>query len=62
MKIALITERYLKNMGYAENFLPSALGNLGNYVYLITSDLQIYVNNIDLYNTVFNEFLGKRIY
>jgi glycosyltransferase involved in cell wall biosynthesis len=61
MKIALITEWYSENMGYAENFLPNALGMLGHDVHLITSDLQIYGNNIELYDSVYKDFLGERI-
>jgi glycosyltransferase involved in cell wall biosynthesis len=61
MKIALITEWYSENMGYAENFLPKALGKLGHDVHLISSDLQIYGNNIELYDSMYKDFLGDRI-
>jgi len=61
MKIAFISEWYSDNMGYAENFLPSFFGRLGHDVHYITSDLQIYGNNIALYDSVYKDFLGDRI-
>jgi len=61
MKIALITVWYSESMGYVENFLPIALGKLGHDVHLVTTDLQIYGDNIELYDTVYKDFLGDRI-
>jgi glycosyltransferase involved in cell wall biosynthesis len=57
MKIAIITWWYAKNMGYSENFLPSALAALGHEVHVISSDLQPDFPN---YSEAYEPFLGKQ--
>ncbi len=48
-------------MGYVDNFLPKALGKLGHEVHLITTDLQVYADQVEFYNSVYKDFLGDRI-
>jgi len=57
MKIVIISEWFSENMGYAENYLPKALGKLGHEVHLITSDLQIYGTSKE-YNRIYEKYLG----
>lgn len=59
MKILILSEWYSDKMGYAENFLPKALGKLGNEVHLLTTDLQIYATTSD-YEKVYQKHLGPR--
>jgi glycosyltransferase involved in cell wall biosynthesis len=61
MKIVIISEWYSEKMGYAENYLPAALGKLGNEVHLVTSDLQVYGDNLSFYNKVYLKHLGNRV-
>ncbi len=61
MKIAIISEWFSEQMGYAENYLPPAFGRLGNEVHLITSDLQVYGTEKELYEKVYQEHLGGAI-
>lgn len=60
MTIAIISEWFSENMGYAENYLPKAFVKLGCRTHVITSDFQIYGTNADLYK-IYEPFLGKPI-
>ncbi len=46
-------------MGYAENYLPKALGKLGHEVHLITSDLQVYATSKN-YDAIYKDHLGPK--
>lgn len=46
-------------MGYAENYLPKALGKLGHEVHLITTDLQVYATS-KKYEEVYQKHLGPK--
>ena len=59
MKIAIVSEWFSAGVGYAENFLPTALGRLGHEVHLLTSDMQIYATSPD-YDKVYRARLGER--
>ena len=59
MKIAIISDWYSENMGYAENFLPKALGRLGHEVHLLTSNFQVYANSPS-YEQTYRSKLGDR--
>ena len=59
MKIAVVSDWYSAGVGYAENFLPSALGRLGHEVHLLTSDFQIYTNSPD-YDRVYRPRFGEK--
>lgn len=59
MKIAVVSEWFSHSMGYAENFLPKALGRLGHEVHLLTSDLQVYATSPD-YDRIYRAKLGER--
>ena len=59
MKIVIISEWYSEKMGYAENYLPKALGKLGHEVHLITTDLQIYATSKD-YDEIYKSHLGPK--
>lgn len=61
MKIIIISEWFSEKMGYAENLLPIAFANLGHEVHLVTTDLQVYGTNIELYNSIYEKHLGPRI-
>jgi glycosyltransferase involved in cell wall biosynthesis len=58
MVIAIISEWFSENMGYAENHLPASLAKLGSEVHLVTSDLQVYGTNHELYKSIYESFLG----
>ncbi len=60
MLIVLISEWFSEKMGYAENFLPKALADLGHEVHLITSDVQPYFNSPD-YERTYLPFIGPAI-
>jgi glycosyltransferase involved in cell wall biosynthesis len=60
MRIVLVSEWFSEKMGYAENFLPKALADLGHEVHLITSNVQPYFNNPD-YETTYFPFIGPAI-
>lgn len=47
-------------MGYAENFLPKALAELGHDVHLVTSTAQVYYNSLT-YDKTYKSFLGPNI-
>lgn len=59
MKIVIISEWYSEKMGYAENYLPKALGKLGHEVHLITTDLQVYATSKN-YDAIYREHLGPK--
>jgi hypothetical protein len=59
MKIVILSDWYSEKMGYAENYLPSALGALGHEVHLVTTDLQVYGTTPD-YDTIYKAHLGPR--
>jgi glycosyltransferase involved in cell wall biosynthesis len=59
MKIAVVSDWFSDGVGYAENFLPRALGLLGHEVHLLTSDFQIYATSPD-YDKVYRARLGER--
>jgi glycosyltransferase involved in cell wall biosynthesis len=60
MKIAVISEWFSENMGYAENMLPKALVSLGHEVDVISSTAQVYFNS-PTYAETYQPFLGSRI-
>lgn len=59
MKIAVISDWFSARMGYAENYLPDALGQLGHDVHLLTSNLQVYATSPD-YDLIYRSKLGDR--
>jgi len=59
MKIAIIADWYSDDMGYAENYLPMALGRLGHEVHLLTSNFQVYANS-PKYDQIYRSKLGER--
>jgi glycosyltransferase involved in cell wall biosynthesis len=59
MIIVILSEWYSEKMGYAENYLPPALGELGHQVHLVTTDLQVYATSSD-YDAVYKQHLGPR--
>jgi glycosyltransferase involved in cell wall biosynthesis len=59
MKIVVISEWFSDAMGYAENFLPRALGKLGHEVHVVTTDLQVYATSKD-YEKVYQNYLGPK--
>ena len=59
MKILILSEWYSDKMGYAENYLPKALGKLGNEVHLLTTDLQVYGTSKE-YEKVYQHHLGPK--
>jgi glycosyltransferase involved in cell wall biosynthesis len=59
MKIVIIAEWYSEKMGYAENYLPKALGKLGHEVHLITTDLQVYATSKN-YDEIYKNHLGPK--
>jgi len=58
MVIAIINDWFSENMGYAENYLPVSLSRLGAEIHVLTSDLQVYATNIELYKRTYESFLG----
>jgi len=61
MKIAIISPWFSDKMGYAENYLPAALGKLGHEVHLVTTDLQIYGTFKKTYDAVYRAHLGPPV-
>ena len=59
MKIVIISEWYSEKMGYAENYLPKALGKLDHEVHLITTDLQVYATSKN-YDAIYKNHLGPK--
>jgi len=59
MKIVILSQWFSDKMGYAENFLPKALGKLDHDVHLVTTDLQIYATSLD-YEKVYQHHLGPK--
>lgn len=57
LRIAIVTEQFSENMGYAENLLPKALAALGHDVHVISSDAQVY-SDAPFYDEVYGRFLG----
>ncbi len=57
LRIAIVTEQFSENMGYAENLLPKALAGLGHDVHVISSDAQVY-SDAPFYDEVYGKFLG----
>jgi len=57
MRIMILSMWFSEKMGYAENYLPIALGKLGQDVHLVTTDLQVYANSPD-YDRVYFKHLG----
>lgn len=60
LKIAIISDWYSENMGYAENFLPKAMAALGHDVHLIASTAQVYYRS-PTYQKTYQPFLGPNI-
>jgi glycosyltransferase involved in cell wall biosynthesis len=60
LKIVIIADWFSENMGYAENFLPKALAELGHDVHLVTSTAQVYYNSPS-YDKTYRPFLGPNI-
>ena len=60
LKIVVISDWFSEKMGYAENFLPKALAQLGHDVHVITSTAQVYYSSAD-YNKTYKPFLGNNI-
>lgn len=60
MVVAIISDWFSEGMGYAENCLPRALAKLNCSVHTITSDLQIYATDKELYK-IYEPFLGKPV-
>jgi glycosyltransferase involved in cell wall biosynthesis len=60
MKIAIVTDWFAENMGYAENFLPKALASLGAEVHVITSNVQPYFNS-PFYAETYEPYIGPGI-
>ena len=58
MIIVIISEWFSEKMGYAENNLPEALSKLASQVHLVTSDMQVYGTNTELYKNTNESFLG----
>jgi glycosyltransferase involved in cell wall biosynthesis len=59
MKILILSEWYSDKMGYAENFLPRALGKQGHDVHLLTTDYQVYATSND-YEEIYQPHLGPK--
>jgi glycosyltransferase involved in cell wall biosynthesis len=59
VKIVVVSEWFSPAMGYAENFLPMALGRAGHDVHLLTSDFQVYATSPD-YDEIYREKLGEK--
>jgi glycosyltransferase involved in cell wall biosynthesis len=57
MKIICVSAFYSEGMGYCENSLPKALAALGHEVHLITSNLNVYGNEL-MYSKTYESFLG----
>lgn len=57
MVVVLLPEWFSENMGYVENKLPPALANLGCEVHVVTSDMNIYATNSELYK-IYEPYLG----
>lgn len=60
MKIAIISDWFAEDMGYAENCLPRALAAIGHEVHLVTSDAQPYFNS-EIYGATYEPFIGPGI-
>ena len=61
MRIVLIVDWFSEKMGYSDNFLPKALASLGHEVHVVTSNGQVYFNNLPLYKKNFEPFLGPGV-
>ncbi len=61
MVVAIISEWFSENMGYVENHLPTSFNKLGCEVHVVTSNLQIYATNPELYKSVYEPFLGPAV-
>ena len=60
MRIAVISDWFAEQTGYAENCLPKALASLGHEVHLLTSNVQPYFNS-PAYAQTYERFLGPPI-
>lgn len=60
MKIAVLSDWFSENMGYAENLLPKALSSLGHEVHLITTNAQVYFDSPS-YSQTYEPFIGPGI-
>lgn len=60
MVVVIIAEWFSENMGYVENKLPQALAQLGCEVHVVTSDMQIYATDANLYK-IYEPYLGPPI-
>jgi glycosyltransferase involved in cell wall biosynthesis len=60
MKIAIISDWFAEQMGYAENCLPKALAELGAEVHVVTSDAQVYFDS-PFYKETYEPFIGPGI-
>lgn len=59
MKIMILVEWFSEKMGYAENYLPVALGKLGHEVHAVTTDFQVYGTTHD-YDEIYLRHLGPK--
>jgi len=57
MKIVIVSTYFSKYMGYTENCLPRALANMGHEVHVVTSNFNVYGNDVD-YAENYQSFLG----
>ncbi|MGO8822858.1 MAG: hypothetical protein ACLQO6_16780, partial [Desulfomonilaceae bacterium] len=60
LKIAIISDWFGENMGYAENMLPKAMAKLGHEVHVITSDGKPYFTD-PMYDKVYAPLFGPPI-
>lgn len=60
MRIAVISDWFAEQTGYAENCLPKALASLGHEVHLLTSNVQPYFNS-PTYAQTYERFLGPPV-
>lgn len=60
MRIVVVVDWFSEQMGYAENFLPKALAELGAQVHVITSNAQVYFD-APLYKETYEPYLGPGV-
>ena len=60
MRIAIVTDQFSEQMGYAENCLPRALAAQGHDVHIVASNAQVY-SEAPFYDAVYGPFLGPAL-